>query len=186
MVDLSFGYRVAKLWEYDDRWAELERDPSPVALVVMAHLKTKATRGDVKERLRWKVELVRQLYARGYARDEVLELFRFIDWVMALPKAQTVSFRDQVEALEQESKMKYVTSIERLSHEEGLEEGRKEGRKKGREEGVKQILLSQLEERFGPLDPAVRRMIQQASPEQVLSWAKRILKASSPDEVFAT
>ncbi len=174
VVDVSFGYQVVKLWEYQDRWEELEKNPSPVAAVVMAHLKTKATRGNVRERLRWKVELVRRLYARGYPREDVLELFRFIDWVLALPEAEMVSFRRQVSDLEQESKMKYVTSIERLS------------RKEGREEGLKEIVLSLFEERFGPLDPAVRKVIEKASPEQILGWAKRILSASSLDEVLAT
>ncbi len=178
VVDVSFGYQMVKLWEYQDRWEELEKNPNPVAVVVMAHLKTKATRGNVRERLRWKVELVRQLYARGYPRVDVLELFRFIDWVLALPEAEMVSFRRQVSDLEQESKMKYVTSIERLS--------RKEGREAGREEGLKEIVLSQFEERFGPLDPAVRKVIEKASPEQILRWAKRILSASSLDEIFAT
>ena len=170
----SFGYRVVKLWEYNDRWAELEKDPSPIAVVAMATLKTKATRGNVKARLRWKVELVRQLYARGYPREDVWELFRFIDWVMELPQDEKLSFRSQISEFEQESTMKYVTSIEELSREEG------------REDGQKEIVLSLFEERFGPLEPAVRKMIEKASPEQVLRWAKRILSASSLDEVFAT
>jgi hypothetical protein len=51
----------------------------------MAHLKTKATRGNARERLAWKVKLVRELYQRGYEREEVLELFRFVDWLLVLP-----------------------------------------------------------------------------------------------------
>ena len=70
--------------------------------------------------------------------------------------------------------MKYVTSIERLSRQEG------------REEGLKEMLLSQFEDRFGPLEPAARKVIEKASPEQLMRWAKRILSASSLDEVFAT
>ncbi|CDH44692.1 hypothetical protein BN874_1840005 [Candidatus Contendobacter odensis Run_B_J11] len=30
--------------------------------------------------------LARSLYRRGYPRQEILELFRFIDWVLALPE----------------------------------------------------------------------------------------------------
>ena len=67
-------------------------DPNPFALVVMAHLKTRATRNDAGERLRWKVELVRQLYGRGYRRENVLELFRLIDWLLTLPKDMERSF----------------------------------------------------------------------------------------------
>jgi hypothetical protein len=177
-TEVEFSYRTVKIWEYNERWAELERDPSPVALVVMAHLKTKATRHDARERLAWKVKLVRELYTRGYEREDVLELFRFLDWLLVLPEEMTKSFHQRIEELEQESKMKYVTSIERL--------GRKEGRQEGRQEALREIVLAQFEEKFGPPDVPIRRRVEEASREEILSWAKKILTASSQDEVFAT
>jgi len=158
------------VWEYNGRWAELETDPNPFALVVMAHLKTKATRGNARERLAWKVKLVRELYERGYEREDVLELFRFVDWLLVLPEEMTKSFRQRIEELEQESKMKYVTSIERL----------------GRQEGLREVVLAQFEEKFGPPDAPIRRRVEQASREEILAWAKKILTASSQDEIFAT
>lgn len=172
-TELKFGYRTMKLWEYNRRWAELEKDPNPFALVVMAHLKTKATRGNARERLSWKVKLVRELYERGYERNDVLELFRFIDWLLVLPDEMTKSFRQRIEELEQESKMQYVTSIERL------------GRQEGRQEGLREVILAQFEEKFGPPDVPILNRVEKASQEQILLWAKRILTASSQDEVFA-
>ncbi|MCP4006079.1 MAG: transposase, partial [bacterium] len=142
-TELEFGYRTVKIWEYNGRWAELEKDPNPFALVVMAHLKTKATRGKARERLAWKVNLVRQLYERGYERKDVLELFRFIDWLLVLPEEMTKSFRQRIEEIEQESKMKYVTSIERL------------GRREGRQEGLRDVVLALFEEKFGPPDAPI-------------------------------
>ena len=171
---LMFGYRTVKLWEYNERWAALEKDPNPFALVVMAHLKTKATRGNAPERLRWKIELIRQLYARGYERTDIHELFRFVDWLLVLPEDMAKSFRERVEEIDQESKMKYVTSIERLSREEGLLDGLQLG------------ALTLFEERFGPLDASIRGLVEKASREQILLWMKRILTASSLDEVLAT
>lgn len=172
-TELKFGYRTMKLWEYNRRWAELEKDPNPFALVVMAHLRTKATRGNARERLSWKVKLVRELYERGYERNDVLELFRFIDWLLVLPDEMTKSFRQRIEELEQESKMQYVTSIERL------------GRQEGRQEGLREVILAQFEEKFGPPDVPILNRVEKASQEQILLWAKRILTASSQDEVFA-
>ncbi len=166
--------RAVQLWEYNGRWTELEKDPNPFALVVMAHLTTKATRGNAGERLDWKVALVRQLYERGYEREDVLDLFRFIDWLLVLPGEMTKSFRQRIEELEQESKMKYVTSIERL------------GRQEGRQEGLREVVLAQFEEKFGPPDAPIRRLVEKASQEQILLWAKKILTASSQDEIFAT
>ena len=136
----------------------------------MAHLKTKATRGNAAERLAWKVKLVRDLYERGYERGDVLELFRFIDWLLALPDEMKTTFRQRIEELDQESKMKYVTSIERLARQEALRE----------------VILAQFEEKFGPPDAPILRLVEKASQEQILLWAKKILTASSQDEIFAT
>lgn len=73
-VELRFP--VVKLWDYNERWPEFESSDSPFATVVMAHLKTKATRNDPEARLRWKIQIVRRLYRLGYEREQVLELFR--------------------------------------------------------------------------------------------------------------
>jgi len=178
-------YRTVKLWDYNERWRDLEEDPNPFALVVMAHLKTKATRRNARRRLAWKVKLIRELYERGYQREEVLELFRFIDWVLVLPPEMTKSFREQIAELDQESKMKYVTSIERLGREEGREEGLQEGLQKGLQKGLQALLLAQIEEKFGPPNAPICRRIEKASREEILAWAKKILTASSQDELFA-
>ncbi len=132
--------------------------------------KCRHERGNARERLAWKVELVRRLYERGYEREDVLELFRFIDWLLVLPEEMTKSFRQRIEEIEQESKMKYKTSIERLARQEALRE----------------VILAQFEEKFGPPDGPIRRLVEKASQEQILVWAKKILTASSQDEIFAT
>jgi len=84
------------------------------------------------------MQLVRLLYERGWAREEVLELFRFIDWVLALPREMEMSFRTALHTLQEEKKMPYVTSIERLAREEGIEQG------------IRKAVLDTLEYRFGP------------------------------------
>ena len=173
-TEVEFGYRTVKIWEYNSRWAELEKDSNPFALVIMAHLKTKATRGDAEERLAWKIHLIRELYERGYEREDVQELFRFIDWLLILPEEMKESFRQQIEKIEQESKMKYVTSIERWALQEG------------HQEGLREVVLALLEEKFGPPDDPIRRLVEKANQEQILLWAKRILTASTQDEIFAT
>ncbi|MBM4458124.1 MAG: hypothetical protein FJ011_10225 [Chloroflexi bacterium] len=82
-----FGCRVSltcptvKLLDYAPRWEELATDRNPFAVIVMAHLKTLATRGDASERLHWKLNLIRGLYDGGYSKTDILELFRVIDWL---------------------------------------------------------------------------------------------------------
>src|SRR5262249_49982676 len=68
--------------------------------------------------------LVKGLYERGFGRDEVIKLFRFIDWIMGLPKELERSFRQELHEYEKEKHMPYVTSVERLSREDGEKIGR--------------------------------------------------------------
>lgn len=70
--------------------------------------------------------------------------------------------------------------------EEGLETGRKEGLEAGRLEGLAAILQRQIKKRFGHIaDTDLQDRLRQASPEQLETWADRILDARSVDEVFA-
>ncbi|MDY0074133.1 MAG: DUF4351 domain-containing protein [Thauera sp.] len=93
--------------------------------------------------------------------------------------------------------MRYVTSIERLATErgiqrgmeqgllQGLEQGLERGREQGLDQGKQAILDRQLSRRFGPLDTQTRVRLTTASSEQLDLWAERLLDADSIDEVFA-
>jgi hypothetical protein len=61
---------------------------------------------------------------------------------------------------------------------------REEGRQEGRKEGEANVLIRQLERKFGPISEEVRRRIQSADSEQLLHWAERILWAERLEEVF--
>ncbi len=167
-------FPVIKLRDYSAKWAELERDTNPFALVVMAHVQTRATRHDPERRLQGKMRLVRLLYSRGYDRDDILELFRFIDWVMTLPTGLEVRFRDALIQFEAEVSMPYITSIQRLGIEQGIEQGER------------QVLRRILVRRFGPLSPQVEQRLEQASPTQLEAWADRVIDVKSLDELFAS
>lgn len=103
-------------------------EPNPFAVVVMAHVKTQATRGKAQARLRWKINVVKGLYQRGYKRKDVLELLRFIDWIMALPPRMERGFWQEVHKIEEADKMRYVMSIERIAMQDGIEQGIEQGR----------------------------------------------------------
>jgi hypothetical protein len=51
----------------------------------MAHLKTKATTGNLSEREQWKWTLIRGLYDRGLTKEQIVQLFKIIDKMMAKP-----------------------------------------------------------------------------------------------------
>ncbi|MCJ8281427.1 hypothetical protein [Calothrix rhizosoleniae] len=81
----------------------------------MAHLQTKATNQNLESRLQWKLRIVRILFAKGYKREQIIGLFRFIDWVMMLPEELANNFKTELRREEEAGIMRYVTSIERLA-----------------------------------------------------------------------
>jgi hypothetical protein len=120
---VQFTFPIAKLLDYQARWAKLEASRNPFATVVMAHPRTQDTRTNLAERKRAKLALTRRLYQLSYERAAIIRLFRFIDWVMRLPAGLERSFWQELRAYEAESRMTYVTSVERM----GIEQGRTEG-----------------------------------------------------------
>jgi len=114
-----FRFPTVKLRNYRKQWKKLEQDANPFSLVVMAHLKSKSVKKG-ESRKRWKLHLMRLLFERGYDRQDILELFRFIDWLVELPEDMEKQFQDELIEITEEKKMPYVTSIERLAKKEGM------------------------------------------------------------------
>ncbi|MGI0488874.1 hypothetical protein ACN4EK_25970 [Pantanalinema rosaneae CENA516] len=115
---MEIEFPIAKLLDYEAQWSELEESRNPFAVMVMAHLKTKATTGEPQQRKQWKWVLVRRLFEQGYSKDDVVELFRLVDWMMALPKGLEQEFRAELKQYQEERQMPYITSVERLAREE--------------------------------------------------------------------
>ena len=88
--------------------------------------------------------------------------------------------------------MPYVTSIERMEIEKGLQQGRQEGRQEGlqegRQEGILQgeaaLLRRLLVRRFGALPSWAEQRLEQANLEELERWAERVLEAQKLAEVF--
>ncbi len=102
----------------------------------------------------------------GATSLEVLDLFRFIDWVLKLPDELADRFRAEVRDLEEELKVRYVTSIERLTRIEVLER--------------------LLKCRYKELPGWVRSRLEKASVAELDRWTERILDAKRLEDVFAT
>jgi len=120
--EVFFRFPVVKLLDYQ-QWSVLEASRNPFATVVMAHLKAQETRADRSRRLEWKLAITRRLYEQGYERQDVLNLFQFIDWVMSLPEALEQEFQQEIQQLEEDLRMPYITSVERSGIRQGLLEG---------------------------------------------------------------
>jgi hypothetical protein len=146
---VRFTFRAVKLLDYRANLTQLEENRNPFATIVLAHLRAQESRRDPNARMGMKLDVLRRLYAQGYNREQIVGLFRFVDWLMALPPELERRFRAELEAFEQEQTMPYITSVERIGREEGREEGlqagREEGLQVGREEGMREGLLAGIE-----------------------------------------
>ena len=125
-----------KLLDYQQQWSTLEVSQNPFATVVMAHLKAIETRNDSLRRFEWKLTLTRRLYERQFQREDVINLFQFIDWVMSLPSELEQEFWQEVIQYEEERRMPYITSVERIGIQKGIEQGMRQGLLAGIELGL--------------------------------------------------
>lgn len=177
----SLQFPAAKLADDAADEDALLDSPNPFALLTAAHLYTRRTRQSPSARFDAKRRLVRLLYARNWTRQRILDFFSVLDWMMRLPRELEQRLWQDVENIEGERKVKYVTSVERLAIERGLEQEPENGRA----QGSASILLHLLNRRFGPPSADVTLRLSLATPEQLEIWAGRVLDAGRIDEVFA-
>ncbi len=159
---------VVKLLDDAPKYEELEADPNPFAVVVLAHLKALETRRSPEQRYAWKIRLVKGLYERGMAPEDVRRLFDFIDWVLELPEPMVEPFWDEIDAYQQEKRMPYMSTLDRIAMKQGLLRGIEVAlRMKFGTEGLE-------------LMPDIRRIQDHVMLGKVLD---RIEAASSPDDL---
>ncbi len=120
--ELRFAFPTVKLLDCDD--AALSASDNPFAVVTAAHLRAKRTTGRAAERQQVKVQLVRDLFGRGYSRGEIVRLLRAIDGLLALPAALQAGFETELRAIQEEMQMPVLMELEVRALEQGREEGR--------------------------------------------------------------
>jgi hypothetical protein len=134
---LIFNFSSVKLLNY--QWEELEESNNIFAIVVMAHLKTKATNSNLSAREQWKWKLARLLYERGYNRKEIVDLYKVIDLMMALSGDLQLSFEEKLTNYQEKLKMPLLTNIEQRTIE------------KTTKQTLKQNIIKLLQVRFGDI-----------------------------------
>ena len=138
--EIHFKFPVVKLFDYSDKIDILLEKTNPFAIITAAHLKTKATKNNPQERYTWKWTITRTLYEKGFSAKDILSLYRLVDWLMMLPDDLTEQFAQNLIAYEEEKKMPYVTSTERI----GIEKSRHEGMLFD----AREMVLEALDEKF--------------------------------------
>jgi hypothetical protein len=170
--ELRFKFPVVKVIDYRERWDELEETGNSFGILVMSYLKELESRKDFDEKLFWKITFVKRLYEAGYERDKILRLYRFIDWTMELPEELTERFHDAIIRYEEEKKMPYITTAERI------------GIKKGILQNAREAVMDILELRFGVIpESIVNRLNEIYDPSILKILLRKAVKVQGIEEI---
>jgi hypothetical protein len=134
--EVQFKFPMVKLVDYKGQDAELEANPNPFVAVVLAHRKAQETKSDYDKRFDWKIRLVRGLFNRGFNRVQIQRLFRVIDWVIKLPKAQKTRFNEELKVIRNDTQTPLFSPTQQDLFDEAKEEAIATGRAAGMAAGL--------------------------------------------------
>ena len=174
--EMTFRFPIAKLAKFAGQDAALAVHANPFALLTLAYLQNRATTKDMSARYDVKCKLIRLLLERKWEGTLIREFFLVIDWMMELPPELALQLSQFVTALEEEQKMEYVSSIERIKLEQciALTEQQTEST----------MLCRLLTRRFGELPQWVHEKVKIASKPEVEFWFDRGVDAETLVDVF--
>ena len=162
---IDFQFPIVKLKELEKDMDALLSDLNPFALITAAHLLTKASKHDVQSRYDWKWKLTSMLYERHYTRKQILNLYRFIDWLMVLPESLSKTFNNQHKKYEEKKKMPFITTAERI--------GREKGMVKGMVDEAREMVLEVLDIRFQNVSSDIYEQIKALNNRMLLKKLHR-------------
>ena len=123
-----------------------------------------------------KLALTKRLYRKKFTKEKIQKLYIFIDWLLCLPEAFEIEYKEEIYREEILQHMAYISTIERF----GIEKGKQQGIKKG--EVI--ILQRLLKLKFGEIPAHYRALIEEAEADVLLLWADRVLEAETLKEIF--
>ena len=191
---LRLDYAMCKMMDLDlEPWLVRR---NPVAVLIQAHRWAQQTRGDVEARRVSKLEMVRRLLEFGLTREEAIRSLYVVNWLLALPEAAELVFREDVRRMEADMHDKLRSPYDTVVWREGLERGREEGREEGLQRGLqkgqevgrfsaaREFLEELVEERFGRCDDTLKRLIASVPAESDLKRLARIAARASDIREF--
>jgi hypothetical protein len=176
---VEIRFPIIKILDYQDKIPELEASNNPFAAVILAQLAVMKKENPVTK-LRTKISLSKRLYAKGWKKQDLLTLFKFIDWIIALPPELELEYNETIEKIEEEFKMTYVSTAERV----GIRKGEALGIEKGKVIGEGEMLVSQLTIKFQTVPQKYLDRIKNAHTDALMVWAKKLLFAPKIEDVF--
>ena len=96
------------------------------AVIILAQLIVQEN-AEPEIKLRKKVDLTLHLYNKGWDKNDILNIYKFIDWIIVLPEEFELQYQIAIEEFEEDNNMAYITTAERVGMQRGIEIGRQEG-----------------------------------------------------------
>lgn len=171
----EFDFPIVKLLDYKQRWSDLEASRNPFATVVMVHLRSLETRRDRPQRKEHKLTLIKRLYEQGFSREDIINLYALIDWMMTLPDELEQEFQRELSQYEESKKMRYVTSIER----KGEQRGEIKGKLLGKMLATQQLVIRQLKRRLGEINSSLVEQVEGLAIESLEQLGEDLLDFSN-------
>ena len=95
-------------------------------------------------------------------------LYRFIDWLLVLPEEINRRFHEEIIRYEEEKRMPYITTAERIGMEKGIQQGIQQGTQLGSLQTAREMLLDALEESLQGVSEETREIINSIEDRDVL------------------
>lgn len=185
---IQFKFSMVKLLDWQSRMDELLHSQNPFGLLIAAQLTAKLVK-DSKTRVDNLIGFYRLVIQKDLDKEHIRRLIIFLEWMVYLPEDIRTYYNEQVEHIEEESDMPYISLIERkgieLGIEQGIEQGLEKGISQGRVTALQQTLQKQLKLKFGVLADEYEQRVLQAEESELNLWTERVLFAESVEMVFA-
>ena len=170
---------------------KLLKDENVFSLLILAFLGAVEKGETIDKKILFKVSLIKELYKRGYDREKILQLYKFIDWIFVLPEDATERFHEEIKKYEEEKKMTYITTAERIGIKKGIEIGIQQGIEKGIQKGIQKGALLKAQEmlqntltiKFGDLPEDIKAQITQINDlDKINALFEIAIRTDSLDE----
>ena len=169
---IRFEFATVKLLDWQDKTDQLLQHDNPFGLLIAAQLTAKLIK-DGKNRVDNLIGYYRLAAQKKLPREHITQLVVFLEWIVALPEDLTPYYNEQLEHLEGDNKMTYISIIERQGIEQGIGQGRAA------------TLYKQLQLKFNEQAREYEQRLFQANAAELNLWTERVLFAESIDAVFA-
>ena len=169
---IRFEFATVKLLDWQDKTEELLQHDNPFGLLIAAQLTAKLIK-DGKNRVDNLIGYYRLAAQKKLPRELVMQLVVFLEWIVALPEDLAPYYNEQLEHLEEDNKMTYISIIERQGIEQGIGQGRAS------------TLYKLLQLKFNEQAREYEQRLFQANDAELNLWTERVLCAETMDAVFA-